>query len=374
MSHCTERNLSTLRDHALIFFALSTITGAAAAQTQWSQDFGDNEGWSSPQYASTMMFADINKDGIADVCGRGINGIACALSNGHEFLPIYVATTDFSDAQGYNNPSYSSSLRLGDINGDGVPDVCGRNRVSIACALGRGDGTFEPFSAWSTEYQDADGWDNPSYASTIMLGDINGDGRADMCTRGPAGLYCSLSLGDRFGSRQVRSNEFSDALGWSNPIYYSSIRIGDVDGDGRADVCGRGEAGIYCILSLGGGMFAPTKLWTSNNDFSDAQGYGKPQFSGTMMLADFNRDGKADVCIRSSAGDLGYCSVSTGFSFARALSIIPTFVGTQLGTDWDAPEYYGSFRMADVNGDKRPDICARGSAGIVCSIQKVNFY
>jgi hypothetical protein len=364
LSRYTKQHLSIFRYSTLIVFGVCILAGGADAQTQWSLDFGDNEGWSSPQYGSTIMFADINKDGLADVCGRGVNGIACALSNGHEFQPIYVATTDFSDVQGYNNQSYSSSLRLGDINGDGVPDVCGRNSVSIACALGRGDGTFAPFAAWSTEYQDAAGWGNLSYASTLMLGDINGDGRADLCTRGPAGLYCSLSLGDRFGSRQLRSNEFSDGLGWSNPTYYSSMRMGDVDGDGRADVCGRGVAGVYCILSLGGGTFAPTKLWTSNDDFSDAAGFGTPQSSGTMMLADFNRDGKADICIRSATAQQGYCSVSTGFSLARALLIVPTFSGTE----------FGSFRMADVNGDKRPDICARGPAGIACSLQKVNFY
>jgi hypothetical protein len=372
LSRYIGRNLSILRYPALLLLAVSIFGSTAGAQTQWSQDFGDNEGWSAPQYAGTTMFADINKDGIADVCGRGINGIACALSTGHEFQPIYVASSDFSDSKGFNNASYYTSLRFGDVNGDGMPDICGRSKVSIVCVLGRGDGTFQTAENWSTDYGDAAGWGDLAYASTFMLGDINGDGRADMCTRGPAGIYCSLSLGNRFGSRQFSNSEFSDALGWSNPTYYGSIRMGDVDGDGRVDICGRGVAGIYCILSFGNGTFAPSRLWTSNNDFSDAALYGKPQYSSTMMLADINRDGKADVCMRSTS--VGSCSVSTGAFFAPARLLFPSFFAGAAGTNWDAPQYYGSLRMADVSGDKRVDICGRGVAGIFCAIQGVVFY
>jgi hypothetical protein len=48
------------------------------------------------------MFADINGDGRADVCGRGIEGIYCKLSTGSGFGPIFLASSDFSDAQGWN--------------------------------------------------------------------------------------------------------------------------------------------------------------------------------------------------------------------------------------------------------------------------------
>ncbi len=30
-------------------------------------------------------------------------------------------------------------------------------------------------------------------------------------------------------------------------IYYSSLRLADVNGDGKADVCGRGIEGVFCV-------------------------------------------------------------------------------------------------------------------------------
>jgi len=48
----------------------------------------------------------------------------------------------------------------------------------------------------------------------------------------------------------VWTRDFSDAQGWNgSETYYGSIRLADVNGDGLADVCGRGIAGIYCNLS-----------------------------------------------------------------------------------------------------------------------------
>src|SRR6201996_7962658 len=137
----------------IIILALVVFLGCAGAQTRWSEDFGDNQDWNQPQYATTMMYADLNHDGLSDVCGRGGAGIYCALSNGHGFNKQYFASNEFSDANGFNNPIYYSTIRLGDVNGDGHPDVCGRGRYAIFCALGKGDGTFNAATAWSTDYK-----------------------------------------------------------------------------------------------------------------------------------------------------------------------------------------------------------------------------
>jgi hypothetical protein len=101
--------------------------------------------------------------------------------------------------------------------------------------------------------------------------DLNGDGRADLCGRGSAGIYCALSTGAGFGAVTLWQASFSDANGWkSGSEYYSTIQFPDVNGDGRADVCGRGIAGVYCAVSYGTGFGAVT-LWVAN--FSNAAGW-----------------------------------------------------------------------------------------------------
>ena len=103
---------------------------------------------------------------------------------------------------------------------------------------------------WTADFSNAFGWGQSIYGTTIMLGDINGDGRADVCGRGGAGIYCALSTGSGFGVTIFAINNFADSGGWATgDYYYGSIRLGDVNGDGRADICGRGAAGIYCAVS-----------------------------------------------------------------------------------------------------------------------------
>jgi hypothetical protein len=58
---------------------------------------------------------------------------------------------------------------------------------------------------------------------------------------------CALSNGRSFLPATVWLAEMSDTAGWLS--YGKSIRLVDVDGDGRADVCGRGPEGLVCGLS-----------------------------------------------------------------------------------------------------------------------------
>src|SRR4051794_26081885 len=68
----------------------------------------------------------------------------------------------------------------------------------------------------------------------------------------------------------LRDNTFDDAHSWNQPQYGTTMMFADINGDGRADVCGRGLAGIYCELSTGFGGFGA--LFLAHGAFSDANG------------------------------------------------------------------------------------------------------
>ncbi len=106
------------------------------------------------------------------------------------------------------------------------PPVCGRGSAGIDCAL-PGDSTFSSLSIWQSNFSDVNGWNTgPQYFSTIQFPDLDGDGRADICGRGGAGVGCALSTGSGFVPLSLWESDFSDAAGWNTgPQYYSTIRF-----------------------------------------------------------------------------------------------------------------------------------------------------
>jgi hypothetical protein len=347
-----------------IFCALSGASEFGSVRL-WSNEFTDSGGWNfGPEYYATIRFPDLNGDGRADICGRGWGGLLCALSDGSSFGPVTLWSSGFGDPGGWNSGSeYSSTIRFADLNGDGKADVCGRGAAGISCSLSNG-ATFGPVSLWSKDFNDAGGWGlEPGYYATIRFADLNRDGKADVCGRGAAGLICALSNGAAFRPASLWSNGFDDASGWGlGPEYYATIRFPDLNGDGRADVCGRGAAGLTCALS-NGSVFEPAGLWS--NGFSDSGGWGSgPEYFATIRFSDLNGDGKADVCGRGASGL--ECALATGSTFAP-VTLWSNHYGDP--GSWDsALEYSTTIRFPDLNGDGKADVCGRGSSGILCGL------
>jgi hypothetical protein len=116
--------------------------------------------------------------------------------------------------------------------------------------------------------------------------DLDGDGRADLCARAAAGLLCYPSRGGSFGEAWV-IDSLSDASGWDDETNFSTLRLGDVTGDGLADVCARGNARVYCWPSTGSG-FGP---YIDGPALSDDAGWNRIDRFSTLRLPDFNGDG-----------------------------------------------------------------------------------
>ena len=158
-------------------------------------------------------------------------------------------------AQGRSDLAGGAPLLLGDIDGDRRADACEHAESGVSCALA----------------------------------DVDGDGRADLCARSPEGLTCAVSRGTRFGRPSRWSSDLGDA---------GSLCFGDLNGDGRADVCGRRADGIACALSTGSG-FTRATAWVRAEDLASA---GLGDAGAPIALGDIDGDGRADLCGRGLEG------------------------------------------------------------------------
>jgi hypothetical protein len=297
---------------------------------------------------------DVNGDGRADLCGRDADGFFCLLADGEGGWGDSWRIPDLSDANGWDDETNYATIRMGDVNGDGRADLCARGDDRVWCWLAGAASFGEPFAG--PTLSDESGWGDLRYASTLRLADFDGDGDDDACARASAGFQCWPSHGDGFDA-PVASGRFDDAGGWNEPDHYGTIRMGDIDGDGRADVCARGHAGMHCYRSDGATF--PTSV--SAPLWSDEAGWAELASWSTIRLADLDGDGRADLCGRGPSGEL--CHLSEGEAFASAAFEIPDLADT-LG--WADHDNYATHRLGDVDGDGDLDLCVRGTAGTWC--------
>jgi hypothetical protein len=142
---------------------------------------------------------------------------------------------------------------LADITGDGNADIVGFGHTGVWTALSNGDGTFQPPRVVLADLcLEAGGWRVDRHPR--LVADITGDGKADIVGFGDAGLWTALSNGDgTFKAPQFVLADLGSDQGWR--VDRHPRLVADITGDGKADIVGFGDAGVYVALSKGDGTF-----------------------------------------------------------------------------------------------------------------------
>ena len=199
------------------------------------------------------------------------------------------------------------------------------------------------------------------------LADVNGDGRADIVGFGNAGVYVALATGSgHFAAPSFALTAFgsaSSAGGWSSDTAYPR-ELADVNGDGRADIVGFGNTGVWVALATSNGGFAAPSF--SLAAFGVNAGGWSSDTAYPRELADVNGDSRADIVGFGSAGVWVALATSNG-GFAAPFLSLGAFGASASAGGWSSDTTYPRL-LADVNGDHLADIIGFGNAGVYVSL------
>jgi hypothetical protein len=232
------------------------------------------------------------------------------------------------------------SIAMGDVNGDGKPDVATGNLASksVSLLMNDGHGALEPPVNYSLGRQP---WD-------VAFADLNGDGKRDIATGNPNTVSILLNNGDgTFGAMHEYPAGRST---WA-------FAVADLSGDGRPDIAtaNRRRNSTSVLVNQGDGSFgAPV-------DYRTAPG------PATVAIGDVNGDGKADLVSGNGSTDSGGEQVeSVSILLGRGDGTLRPKRDYRLGKDLNEEDvlfFIRTVRIADVNADRKPDLVTANTAG-----------
>jgi uncharacterized Fe-S cluster protein YjdI len=336
----------------------------------------------------SVAIADFNGDGFPDLavanqcvsvnsCNNG--AVTILLNNGNG--TFQAGTTYSSGGQG------AVSVAIKDLNGDGFPDVVLANQCltrfncnigGVSILLGNGDGTLKTAVTYNS---------GGYSALAVAVADVNGDGLPDIV----ATSLCSNSTNCVDGVVAVLLNKGGGTF--QQPVTYnsqgygaSSVAIGDMNGDGIPDLvvdnicktstnCTKG--GVVLLVGNGDGTFQSPLIYSSNgNDatsvaIADLNGDGKPDIvTANDCTTKSNCSGTVSVLLNSSVlkTTTTVSSSSNPSTLGQQVTFIATMTSTSQVPDGEVVTFY---QGAVVLGSSTT---ANGTASFTASFPKASTY
>jgi hypothetical protein len=306
----------------------------------------------------------------AETCGGSSPGAAvCDADGGTPATQTWLADSVFkSTGTDWWSGAMNRRIFVGDADGDARADLVGiasNGDVWVAVSTGT---SFAPAAVWAaaTVFSAANGWFDATYWDRIWLADVTGDGTLDLVGVANNGdLWIAESTGSAFAPTHLVASSAFATPAYFERAHQNRVFVGDVNGDGKADVVGIGAAASISVsLATGSGTsaaFAASTVWRTASIFNQASDWFNLSSQARVWLADVTGDGASDVVGIANNGDIWVSeAVPAASSFAASHIAGASHLRTtgDPATNFFATGTRSRIWLADVTGDGKVDIVA----------------
>lgn len=322
-------------------------------------------------FCGSAALDDINGDGYADVLVGSFAVASRKVFIFHSTGPNGVATQNDTTASntitGTGVAQFARSIATGDMNGDGFADLAVLADLANAIYIFHSTGTAGiTATAHTSAYTTITGTVGPN----ITVGDINGDGYADLAmASGNSATFHSS------GSSGITITTIGSATMTLAGVNAYMVTLGDVNNDGFSDVI----LGDYAFSSSNGIVriiHSQGSSGISSTIDSSLTGTTTGSFGFGLASCDVNGDGIMDVLVGarlSGATNRGRAYIFNGTSSGLS-NLNDTAANTILTGTVNNMDFGYSVGCGNINGDGYMDIIVGASASSSAGSGRVFIY
>jgi hypothetical protein len=305
-----------------------------------------------------LSIGDVDGDGRPDI----VTANTILATNGAGVSDVSVlrqsrtAPGQFVTAASYAAGAVPKDVAIGDVDGDGMPDlvVADTEGLSLLLQNPAAIGTFRPRTRI----------DVGGIATSVAVADLNGDGTADVLATNAVNVLVLYGVP---GTASSFAAPLRLAAG-AQPIHAAA---GDLDSDGRLDIA------VANLGSPSDPTLASASVLLQDRaapgSFAVAVGHATAMRSQVIAIADLDGDGRADLAVANAGSLAGLCPPDCG-SAGSGVSVLlqqPASAGRfQPVQNYPTVDDFAHWvAVADIDGDGRNDLVIAQGDGIFVRLQ-----
>ncbi len=292
-----------------------------------SVSFANKEDFTTGYKPNSLSIGDLDGDGRPDlaVLNRGDNTISILKNTS------IAGTISFATKVDYVTGKSPFSVSIGDMDGDGKPDLAVANRADNTVSVLKNTSIAGTISfAAKVDYVTG------KYPYSVSIGDVDGDGKPDLAVANRSDN--TVSVLKNTGTAGIVS--FAAKVDYATGTSPYSVLIGDMDGDGKPDMA------VANIEANTVSVFKNTST-AGMISFAAKADYATGTYPVNLSMGDMNGDGKPDLAIANYS--------SNTISVLRNTST-PGIVSFAAKVNYATGNTPYGVSIGDINGDGKPDL------------------